>query len=332
MRLCFVIPVFDEQDTLRALTEGIVANVGDHEYRIVFIDDGSTDDSWKIMQSLRQEYPQIDIIRLRRNFGKSQALSVGFHQVYGDIIFMMDADLQDDPKEIPRFLDKMAEGYDVVCGWKKHRLDPWHKTFPSRIYNRIIARLFKLELHDINTGFKAFRGEIVRKLPLYGEMHRLVAVFADNLGYKVTEIPVSHKPRLHGRSKFGVERFTRGATDVLTAWFLRRYGEKPAHLFATTAFFLGLLGALGMLMVLAMTGYTLLLQEGMTPEIRMAYLTLTLVLLSICLMLIFFGFVGMGVGLISQLFIHRLPIMNPTDFIQEENCGHPDEPEVLENP
>ena len=327
MRLCFVIPVFDEQETLRPLTEGIIKHVGDHEYRIVFIDDGSTDDSWKIMQELRRDYDHIDILRLRRNFGKSQALSVGFHQVYGDIIFMMDADLQDDPKEIPRFLDKMAEGYDVVCGWKKNRLDPWHKTFPSSIYNNLIARLFKLDLHDINTGFKAFRGEIVRKLPLYGEMHRLVAVWADHLGYKVTEIPVDHHPRRFGRSKFGVERFTRGAADVLTAWFLRRYGETPAHLFAATAFFTGILGGLGIIGVVSAATYSLLLQDVMAPEMRLAMFTLFLVLLAICLMLVIFGFIGMGVGLISQLFIHRLPIMAPTDFIKEEDCGLPDEPE-----
>lgn len=136
MKLCFVIPVYNEKETLQTLTEGIIEHVGSHDYRIVFVDDGSNDGSWDILKSLRQEHPQIDIIRLRRNFGKSQALSVGFHQAYGDIIFMMDADLQDDPAEIPRFLEKMDEGYDVVCGWKKNRLDPWHKTFPSRIYNR----------------------------------------------------------------------------------------------------------------------------------------------------------------------------------------------------
>ena len=321
MKLCFVIPVYNEKETLRTLTEGIIEHMGSHDYRIVFVDDGSNDGSWDILKSLRQEHPQIDIIRLRRNFGKSQALSVGFHQAYGDIIFMMDADLQDDPAEIPRFLEKMDEGYDVVCGWKKNRLDPWHKTFPSRIYNSIISRLFKLELHDINTGLKSFRGEIVRKLPLYGEMHRLVAVFADHLGYKVTEIPVSHQPRRYGKSKYGMERFTRGAADVITAWFLRRYGETPAHLFAATAFFTGILGGFGILAVLSVALHTLLLQEVMSPQVRLTFYTLLLILFVICLLLVIFGFLGMGVGLVSQLIIHRLPIMTPTDYIQEEVCG-----------
>ena len=167
----------------------------------------------------------------RRNRGKSAALAEGFAHADGDVIITMDADLQDDPREIPRFFEKLNEGYDMVVGWKQVRYDPWTKTFPSRIYNGIAERLFKLGLHDINCGFKAMRTEVAKSILLIGDMHRLMPVLAAEKGYKIGEIPVEHHPRRYGQSKYGYERFVRGATDMITLYFLTRHRDAPNHFF-----------------------------------------------------------------------------------------------------
>ncbi|HOQ31537.1 MAG TPA: glycosyltransferase family 2 protein [Candidatus Hydrogenedens sp.] len=248
MKLSFVIPAYNEEMTIKPLVEGIIEHTSPHDVQIILIDDGSTDSTFQSMLKVQSEHPQVKIIKFRRNFGKSRALSAGFHEADGDIIIMMDADLQDDPKEIPRMIEKMQEGYDVVCGWKKRRLDPWHKTFPSKIYNAIIRYLFHVNLHDINTGFKAFRKEVVPYIPLYGEMHRLIAISASELGFKVTEIPVEHHPRKYGKSKFGFSRFFFGAVDVYTVWFLSRHSQSPSYFFTKRglmAIGLGILCLLG---------------------------------------------------------------------------------------
>lgn len=236
MNITFVIPVFNERETLRPLAEGILEHTQSHECRILFVDDGSTDGSYEEILALQRDYPCVDMIRLRGNFGKSAALAAGFAHADGDYICTMDSDLQDDPKEIPRFIEKINEGFDVVCGWKAIRHDPWHKTYPSRVYNAVVSRLFNLPLHDVNCGFKLMRKDVVRHLRLYGEMHRLIPVYAHSLNFKVTEIPVEHHRRRYGKSKFGFERFTRGAIDVLTTWFLTRYRQQPAHFFAKVGF------------------------------------------------------------------------------------------------
>ena len=235
--ITFVIPVYNEAPTLKALAEGIHDNIGDREYNILFIDDGSTDDSWKILVELHETSKNVAVIRFRRNFGKTVALSLGFAIAKGDIIITMDADLQDDPTEIPNMLAKLEEGYDIVCGWKQRRLDPWHKTFPSRIFNAWISRTFHLAIHDVNTGFKVIRSNVAAKLPLWSDMHRLIPVFAANLGYKVTEIPVNHLPRKFGKSKYGFERFFRGAIDAVTAAILTKYGDAPGQYFGRMMLF-----------------------------------------------------------------------------------------------
>ena len=234
MKLTFVIPVYNERETLRPLAEGIVEHAGPHEFTILFVDDGSTDGSHEELLALQNELPCVKVIRLRGNFGKSAALAAGFARVDGDFIFTMDSDLQDDPKEIPRFIDKISEGYDVVCGWKAVRHDPWHKTYPSMIYNAFVSWIFGLSIHDVNCGYKLMRREVVRHLRVYGEMHRLIPVYAHSLNFRVAEIPVEHHRRRYGVSKFGFERFSRGAIDVLTTWFLTRYRQQPAHFFAKT--------------------------------------------------------------------------------------------------
>ena len=231
MKLTFVIPVYDERDTLETLTAGIVQYAAPHELQILFIDDGSTDGSAAILDSLRDIHSFVEVIRFRSNQGKSAALATGFAHAQGDVIFTMDADLQDDPKEIPRFLNRLDEHYDVVCGWKQQRHDPVDKTLPSRIYNTIVANVFGLDLHDVNCGFKAYRREVVQCIPMYGELHRLTPVLALQEGFRVTEIPVDHHPRKYGISKYGFERFLRGASDVISVWFLTRFRKAPGHFF-----------------------------------------------------------------------------------------------------
>lgn len=244
MKLFFVIPLHNERETLAPLAEGIAAHVGEHEYRILFVDDGSTDGSDVVLAALAKGNPRIGYIRFRRNLGKTAALSAGFAAAEGDLVFTMDADLQDDPEEIPRFLERIEEGFDVVTGWKKVRRDVWHKVVASRIYNGAIARLFQLDLHDVNCGFKLMRAEVVARLQLYGDLHRLIPVLANNLGYKVAEIPVQHHPRRYGRSKYGVERFIRGALDTFAVWFLHRHSHSPGHFFALVGFMLAVAGGL----------------------------------------------------------------------------------------
>jgi glycosyltransferase involved in cell wall biosynthesis len=242
MNITFVIPVYNERETLEALAAGIAQHVAPHPYRILFVDDGSTDGSYDEMRRLQAVNPAIEIIRLRGNFGKSAALAAGFAKAAGDYVFTMDSDLQDDPQEIPRFLDKMKEGHDIVCGWKAKRYDPLHKTLPSHLYNRFVSWLFSLPLHDVNCGFKLFRLEVVKRIQLYGEMHRLIPVMAHNLNYRVAEIPVEHHPRRFGKSKYGIGRFMRGAADVLTMWFLTRHMHAPGHFFTKLGLAQKLLG------------------------------------------------------------------------------------------
>ena len=245
MKLSFVIPLHNERETLVPLAEGIAAHVGEHDYRILFVDDGSSDGSDAVLSALAAANPRVGYVRFRRNLGKTAALSAGFACADGELVFTMDADLQDDPSEIPRFLEKLDEGYDLVTGWKKVRHDAWHKVLASRVYNGVIARLFSLDLHDVNCGFKAMRREVVERLQLYGDLHRLIPVLASNLGYRVAEIPVQHHPRRYGQSKYGFERFFRGALDTFSVWFLHRYSRSPGHLFALVGCMLGIAGGLG---------------------------------------------------------------------------------------
>lgn len=226
-----VIPVYNEHETLRPLVERIEAALSGTPHRILFVDDGSTDGSREVLRALHGEYEGVDVILFRRNRGKTAALSAGFAEAATPYIVTLDADLQDDPKEIPRLLAALETGLDIAVGWKQTRHDPWHKVWPSRIYNGGVARLFGLPLHDINCGLKAYRAEAAKSVALRGQMHRLIPVLAARQGYRSGEVAVEHHPRRHGYSKYGVSRFLYGGLDVLTAWFLDRYGDAPAHFF-----------------------------------------------------------------------------------------------------
>ena len=237
--LSFVIPVFNEEESLEELTQRISDNVpAGLTFEIIFIDDGSTDDSWSVIQSLADIYKeQVRSFRFRSNRGKAAGLQTGFKAARGEVIFTMDADLQDDPNEIPRFLNKLNEGFDLVSGWKKVRHDPWHKVLPSRVFNRMLSYFSNVNLHDHNCGFKCYRREVAKQIQLFGELHRMVPSLAGMQGFRVTEIPVQHHARKHGYSKYGVERFIRGFSDMLTIGFLRKYRERPAHFANTWAVF-----------------------------------------------------------------------------------------------
>jgi glycosyltransferase involved in cell wall biosynthesis len=234
MKLSIVIPVLNERENVRPLLEellDVLQTIELESYEILFIDDGSTDGTFEALAVLHHVVPHLRIIQFRRNFGKSAALAAGFASTFGDIIVTLDGDLQDDPREIARFLDKIDEGYDLISGWKYPRNDPLSKTVPSALFNWVVGQTTGLHLHDFNCGFKAYRRELVEDLTLYGELHRYIPVLAYQKGYRVTEIKVHHRPRTHGRSKFGTKRFARGFFDFLTVLFLGVYTWRPLHLF-----------------------------------------------------------------------------------------------------
>ncbi|HLI69797.1 MAG TPA: glycosyltransferase family 2 protein [Ktedonobacteraceae bacterium] len=244
-----VVPVMNEERNVRLLYEALSPQLKElgKSYEVIFVDDGSTDGTFEVLKQLHEENPGIvRVIRFRRNFSKTPALVAGFSRCRGEIIFTMDGDLQDDPVEIPRFLEKLDEGYDLVSGWKYPRLDPFSKTFPSRVFNGLVSMLTGVHLHDINCGFKAYRREIIEDshLKLYGEFHRFVPVMAHWRGFRVTEIKVVHHPRKYGVSKFGARRFTRGLIDLLNVLFLTTFLRKPLRLFVPLGFWTFLLGIL----------------------------------------------------------------------------------------
>ena len=246
--LSIVVPVLNEEESLDALYDQITSVAANEGYRLdlIFVDDGSTDNSWQVICRLAEADPQrVRGVRFRRNFGKAAALSAGFSLARGELVMTLDADLQDDPREIPQFLAKMEQDLDVVSGWKKVRHDPWHKVGPSRVFNWMVSKLTGVKLHDHNCGMKCYRREIFDEIRLYGELHRFVPVLAAARGYRVGEVVIQHRPREHGRSKYGVSRFVKGFLDLLTVKFLTGFGQRPQHLLGTLglgSFFLGVFG------------------------------------------------------------------------------------------
>jgi glycosyltransferase involved in cell wall biosynthesis len=232
MDLSFVIPVFNEENTLKELYTRILANIGDKSYEIIFINDGSRDNSYRVLKEIAEQDSKVKIINFRTNFGKSAALQAGFNKAQGNIVITMDADLQDDPAEIPRFIQKVNEGYDLVVGWKKHRKDPISKRIPSKFFNTTTSFIFKLRLHDYNCGFKAYRKEVVKSIDIYGELHRYIPVLVKAKGFnRICEMPVHHHRRRYGKSKYGMERFVRGFLDLLTVMMITKYERSPLYLF-----------------------------------------------------------------------------------------------------
>ncbi len=261
-RLSIVVPGLNEHESLpelhRRLTEVLTSALAGIDYEIVFVDDGSTDPSWQVIEGLAATDRRVRGVRLRKNFGKAMALLAGFELATGDIVATLDADLQDDPVDLPKFLAKIRdEDFDVVVGWKVERLDPANRLVLSRIFNGTVRLVTGVKLHDMNCGFKAYRREVLRTLPLYGDLFRFIPAFAASQGFRVTEVPVKHHARVHGRSRYGLERILRGFFDLLSVVFLTRYGRKPMHLFGVVGLTLLVLGSLtgGYLTVLWSMGY-----------------------------------------------------------------------------
>jgi glycosyltransferase involved in cell wall biosynthesis len=242
-----IIPLINEAESLPELVQWIerVMQSNHYTYEVIMIDDGSTDDSWKVITELRTKNPAVKGIRFRRNYGKSAALNVGFHECLGDVVITMDADLQDSPDEIPDLYNMIVkDGFDIVSGWKKKRYDPISKTIPTKLFNWATRKMSGINnLHDFNCGLKSYNSDVVKHIEVYNEMHRYIPVIAKWAGYtKITEKEVIHRERKYGTTKFGLERFINGFLDLMTIFFVSKFGKKPMHFFGvlgTLAFFLG---------------------------------------------------------------------------------------------
>ena len=239
--LSVVVPVYNEERSVELLYDEIASALDPlgRDWEAVFVDDGSTDGSFAALTRLHDRALNIRVVRLRRNFGKAAALAAGFRQATGELIATIDADGQDDPAEIPRLLAKLDEGFDLVSGWKTRRRDPWRRRALSRIFNVVTGWVSGVRLHDMNCGLKAYRADVVRGLALYGELHRFLPVLAHERGFRVAELPVNHRPREHGRSRYGPERYLRGFFDLITVTFMGRYRHRPLHLFGGLGLALG---------------------------------------------------------------------------------------------
>ena len=284
-----VVPVHEEERTVALLFEELQAALDPlgQPWEAVFVDDGSTDGSFAALTRLHNAHDNVRVVRLRRNFGKAAALAAGFANAQGEVVVTIDADLQDDPAEIPRLLAKLDEGFDLVSGWKAHRRDPITRRALSRIFNWVTGRVSGLRLHDLNCGLKAYRAEVLQDLRLYGELHRFIPVLAHYRGHRIAELAVNHRPREHGRSRYGVERYMRGFLDLLTVSFIGRYRYRPLHLFGG----LGLtLGAFGLAVLVYLTALKI---DGQAIGRR------PLLILGVLLVVV--GLQFFSLGLISEL-------------------------------
>jgi len=251
MDLTVVSPLYNEEESLPELTQWIREVCEKHRlsYEIIFVDDGSTDKSWQVIEDLSVKYPEVKGIRFKRNYGKSAALHIGFRAASGEVVITMDADLQDNPEEIPELVRMIREeGYDMVSGWKKKRYDPLSKTLPSKFFNLTARIVTDIKLHDFNCGLKAYRNNVVKSIEVYGEMHRYIPVLAKQAGFvKIGEKVVKHQKRKYGVTKFGLSRFIKGYLDLMSVIFITRFGKRPMHLFGslgTLMFLIGLLAAI----------------------------------------------------------------------------------------
>ncbi len=296
--ISIIVPVLDERESLMVLA-GEIRDLAEKErltIELIFVDDGSHDNSWQDICRLATTDDRVRGIRFRRNFGKANALAAGFEAARGDIVFQMDGDLQDDPAEIPNFLAKLKSGFDLVNGWKRKRCDPWQKVWSSRIFNWMVGHLTGLKLHDHNCGFKCFRAEVVKEIQIYGELHRFIPVIADARGYRVAELEVHHRARRFGCSKYGTQRFINSFLDLLTVSFLTEFGQRPLHLLGGLGLLAFLGGALGLSYLAVYWGLSRLGMEGYGPIGQRPLLTYSLAGLVL-------GFQMLAIGFLAELMI-----------------------------
>ena len=306
-----VVPVYEEHESLPILAEQVLSVAQAHDIdliELIFVDDGSRDESWPVLKALAVEHELVTAIRLRRNFGKATALNVGIEAAKGDIIVTMDADLQDDPAELPRLIEAMNSGYDLVSGWRERRNDPMSKTWPSWLYNKVTSWLSGIQLHDFNCGYKAYRREVFDSVDLYGEMHRYVPVLAHSLGFKVGEVPVEHHARRYGRSKYGIKRFLRGFLDLLTVITITRYARTPGHLFGMIGI---VLLTLGVITLSYLTGLKLFTGAKIGGRPMLLFGGLAVVV----------GVQIMLFGLLSEMINSRTTGLEPKVLIKEKVTG-----------
>lgn len=306
--LSVVIPAYNEQESLQELVAQVnesVDRIPSVEQReIIIIDDGSSDGTWERIEQLALDPDtRVHGVRLKRNFGKATALSTGFHAATGSIIVTLDADLQDDPGEIPKLLNKLEEGFDLVSGWKLNRQDPLEKRLPSKVFNWITRKLTRLELHDFNSGFKCYRAEAAKDIRLYGELHRFIPALVAERGYRVSEVAVNHSPRKHGKSKYGWKRYVKGLIDLLTVMTITRWLRNPGHLFGG----LGLaLAGLGSVILFYLSAVWLFTDASIG---RRPLLTLgTTMLLTGIQMIVF--------GLLAELIVRGQQTEDPSQYVR----------------
>ena len=290
-----VIPLYNEEKSLAELHNRITLSLQSlsSNYELIFVDDGSTDNSFSVIRDLHKRDDRVKAIRFRKNFGKASALSAGFKEAEGITIITIDADLQDLPEEIPILIKKMDEGYDLISGWKFKRKDPLLRRIASRLFNLVTSFYTGVKIHDFNCGLKCYRREVIEELDLYGELHRYIPAIANWKGFKVGEAKINHQPRIHGKSKFGSERYLRGFFDLLTIIMLTKYPEKPLHFF-------GLLGTILSLAGLAINAYMALLRLSGKWISNRPLLLLGILLLILGIQFIFFGLMGELIVFSSQ--------------------------------
>ncbi len=276
-----LIPLYNEAESLRELTEWIDRVLREHDLKaeVIFVDDGSRDGSWEVINELKREFPYIRALRFARNYGKAAGLQVGFDAARGDVVVTMDADLQDSPEEIPELVRMIREdGYDLVSGWKKKRYDPLSKTIPTKFFNKVTRMMSGIPLHDFNCGLKSYDAKVVKNIELYGDMHRYIPVLAKRVGFdNIGEKIVEHHPRKHGHTKFGISRFINGPLDLLTLSFVSQYGKRPMHLFGTLGALMFLIG-FGVFGYLA--GYKIWAMANEIPAKNIAHMSLFYVALT----------------------------------------------------
>ncbi|MGL6178786.1 MAG: glycosyltransferase family 2 protein [Tannerellaceae bacterium] len=296
MDISIVIPLYNEEESLPELNAWIerVMEENHFSYEIIYINDGSTDNSWKVIKELQQKSLHVKAVKFRRNYGKSPGLHCGFERAQGDVIITMDADLQDSPDEIPELYQMiMRDGYDLVSGWKKKRYDPLSKTIPTKLFNATARKVSGIQLHDFNCGLKAYKKDVVKNIEVYNDMHRYIPYLAKIAGFnKIGEKPVLHQARKYGTTKFGIDRFVNGYLDLITLWFLSKFGKKPMHFFGLLGSLMFILGFIALVIVLGYKFYSLMGDNPFRLVTETPYFFLSLTFMIIGTQLFLAGFVG----------------------------------------
>jgi len=309
MDISIIIPAYNEEQNIKPLYESIVDILKplNKNYEIIFIDDGSMDNTFREIDNLRSLDERVKCIQLRKNFGKSLALAIGFNKTLGDIVITMDADMQDDPEEIPRFIEKIQEGWDLVSGWRQIRKDTFEKRLSSRLFNIIVSKVSGLRLHDFNCGFKVYRRKVLKTIKIYGELHRFIPMIAHSYGFKICEIPIRHHKRQFGKTKFGKERYLAGLFDLFTTAFIGRYLRKPLHLLGRVSLIASASGILLLIYVSVMK--FVFGQTGNRPA-----LTISVFLLGLAVQIFLFGLIADLVSYTNQ----RYNFEEEEDFISKK--------------